>query len=369
MMEVIDDSREVAVGFEDAVKIFSTKHEMEITLYSGESVSVILIPELLNSLQENNFPTSSVKLLCLVMSEETTLDTATRQKLFFGLLLPMGLTLVKEDGFLLAPIFEMPHSHSLNGSVRFKSQVSEDIPDQSPRVACFCRWVGKPPQYRIHELVAFIREQLYQLQQDGDVRLKCFRLKSYSSIINKIFYRGKKLTDLFATTVSSQGKADELRLILEHAGGYLAREYGKFTNANGCLVYRYIRILIVTIDQQEIFFPVYYEITIANSIIIPRPHEEYELDRLRCQLNLGQINLLLKTKFTLERVISPSASNSEIWINELMFLRAEYDLTDEVGLIPLLSARLIPALGTPDVEVMKEIFVEYITMREDSNSS
>lgn len=333
----------------------------------GQIYSVVGIGDLLANLRANNNLLTEVDLLSLLTSGNLDLEASLRQSLFFGLLLPMGLTVIFEDGFLIAPTLQDQYSHTIVGSATFMRRIDDQIPDHSPNVASFCEWIGNLPRgYRIHTLIAFIHDQLTQLRESEVSELARFRLKSYSSIINKLFYRGKSLKDLFAITVQSQTEADVIKGALENDYGYLSKTYRDYTNNNGCLTYRYIRILILTIENETIHFPVYYEIVVDN-LVTPRSHKIYELDRLRCELAPGQIAILARTSFDLYRVLSPTLTDSEKWVKELRYLAKEYQITDTCRLIPLLSQETTPAIGSPDRVEMMNVFLKYVKLEENSS--
>ena len=114
--------------------------------------------------------------------------------------------------------------------------------------------------------------------------------------MNKLFYRGKDLTDLFATTFHTDKQFKELKTKLMGLG---AMEHSRDTNGNDCLVSRYVRILQVELNGHSFYFPVYYEL-VRERYKTPVPHEYYELSRLECTLVDGQRNQLVRDGFSLE---------------------------------------------------------------------
>lgn len=137
-----------------------------------------------------------------------------------------------------------------------------------------------------------------------------FRLKSYGSAMNKIFYRGKPLTDLFAATVMTSNELRELTTYIKDVGG---RNIAGDNNGNGCPTLRYVRMLTVTIfdpshDSQRLDlrkrpyvfnFPAYYEV-VFKMTDERAPHEVYQLERLTCSRK--QQTSLLSLGFTLHSI-------------------------------------------------------------------
>lgn len=220
-----------------------------------------------------------VGLLQVAMSQGALLENELKRRLLFGLLLPRGLTVVKENGIVIAPTpeIEIQCTHSI--VAKFISKLDRNLRRAPPDLATICQW-KHTCNIPVHQLVTAILQALLDLPSEESLANE-FRVKSYSSIMNKLFYRGKNLSDFLATTVTSELAYLELKNRLESRGAILVPLHEEdHTNGNNCVFYRYVRFLMVSIGSCSPFsVPVYYEIVLTN-FCTPRAHEIYAFDRL-----------------------------------------------------------------------------------------
>jgi hypothetical protein len=136
-------------------------------------------------------------------------------------------------------------------------------------------------------LVQFL---LHKLKSVEDSLLdQPFRLKSYSSTINKLFYRGKPSTDLLAATVETDVELKQLKKELSQRGAMRLDEENML-NVNNDPTYRYARILQLTFDGSPTqTVPIYYEVVVTN-FNTHASHKEYELGCMKYGLSKGQQN-------------------------------------------------------------------------------
>lgn len=245
----------------------------------------------------------NVGLLQVAMTTDPRVGNTIKRHLLYGLLLPRGLTVIKEDGKIMAPSPEL-HMGDTNlpvGSVTFLEVFGRDVSIVPPDLSSFCHLKGKS-NLPVHQFLQFLLHQLNCLDSKesllGD---GYFRLKSYSSVINKLFFRGKKLKDLFATQVMTYSALEKLKALLS-AKGAIPLDEDNQLSGNGDFIFRYVRILLIELDGRSPFtVPIYYEIA-YHSFETPVPHETYEYERLRYSLTRGDENLLVRMGFTVENI-------------------------------------------------------------------
>lgn len=254
---------------------------------------------LLERLGEGEGETQLDVLGCLqiAMSRDNRIPDVVKKQLLYGLLLPRGLTVIKEDGIVVAPSPEIIVSPLSEGNAVFLSRPPPSLLKDPPDIAFFCQW-KEECKVSVHRIVFCILRNLHSIGVT-DSFCQLFRLKSFSGVMNKLLYRGKGLTDLYACSVNTDHDLKYYRSELEKRGGIFYNEKEK-CNSRGDPVYRYIRILHVFINAYDIYFPVYYEIVRSISFQPPLiPHDQYEFDRLQCNHSDGQKNMLERSGFTL----------------------------------------------------------------------
>jgi hypothetical protein len=250
---------------------------------------------------------SEVTLLGLTMSPSSMIDGVLKRQLLFGLLMHRGeLVLVREDGEVVAPVPELSPgpSSEIKGKISFLKQLDpiRPPPRDAPTLEQVCEWKGTCQGVAAHRLIHFLLQKLADLSAE-EATLSSFRLKSYSSVMNKLFYRGKALSDLFAATVQTDGHLILLKQSLTDEGATSVYE-NNIHNGNSELSYRYVRILQVELEGSPSFtFPVHYEIIMAKGMTPAVPHKQYQLERLRYDLNDGFENTLGVKGFTLEKLM------------------------------------------------------------------
>jgi hypothetical protein len=242
---------------------------------------------------------NEVALLHFAMTQSDGIDDLLKTRLLFGLLLRKGtLRLIKEDGIIIAPVPEVSMTVPLLvGAVSFLDDIVK-ISKIAPNLQYLCRLKGQRKGRRADQLIQFILHQLTSLPAEDTLLGHGFRLKSYSSVMNKLFYRGKSLTDLFAATVDNESELETLISQLDDKGGVMMGE-PEDVNGNGDLTYRYVRILRVVLQESPpspFNFPVYYEVIKTNHFT-PASHEQYEWVS---NLKNGTQSQLGMTGFTVE---------------------------------------------------------------------
>jgi hypothetical protein len=238
-------------------------------------------------------------LLQFAMNKNDQIDDLTKTRLLFGLLLRKGgLRVIKEDGKIIAPVAEIYIGATpLVGQVSFPHEIID--PTDKDNLQSVCQLKTQCAGRRAHQLIQFILHKLPTLPVE-ETLLGPFRLKSYSSVINKLFYRGKDLTDLLAATVANETDLKALRKKLNKLGATIVGQVEK--NGNGDLTYRFVRILRVELEGSPAFdFPVYYEVVKLHHNT-PVPHNQYEWTRLEFVLERGDLNMLRETGFTVESI-------------------------------------------------------------------
>ena len=248
-----------------------------------------------------------VGLLRIAMTTDRRIDDDLKRHLLYGLLLLQrgGLRLIREDGTIIAPVPETFRvAPVLQGTVSFPEEVG-NIASHAPDLTDLCiikGTCGRPA----HQVIDFILHKLANLPPAESLS-GSFRLKSFSSVMNKLFYRGKAVKDIMATTVGTDQLLESLETILGSKGA-MFKERGDSENGNGCLVYRYVRILDVELEGCPAFtFPIYYEIALSTFTTPQNPHEQYELDRLKYSLLPGDVNSLRQKGFTIEAISAPAS--------------------------------------------------------------
>jgi hypothetical protein len=271
-------------------------HAHPVFAVTNEGIDLLLSPD----------GVDEVALLQVAMTACSQIDDTVKRQLLFGLLLPRELTLIKEDGTIIAPIPEIAlgSAPELRGDVAFLAESGPDIQPPDSQSICLLRGIcgGRP----VHQLIRFILDQLLALPADESLlgHPFHFRLKSYSSVMNKLFYRGKTLTDLLAATVGTDADLSSLKRRLSGKGAVLVGQENCL-NGNGDLSNRYVRILRVSLEGCSSFdLPVYYEVILTRHTTHVS-HKQYEWNRLKCRLDLGQRSALRRNGFTLEMIVRP----------------------------------------------------------------
>lgn len=238
----------------------------------GESTAFAVSQEGLALLMENLGDRCNrldeVGLLQVAMTKDRRIADNVKQQLLFGLLLSRRLIVIKEDGVVISPVPEI-RILTFQVSTTF---IPPPLLEPAPDLSTICHWKQLCPGVPAHHIVWLILESL---NDSND--LKEFRLKSYSSVMNKLFYRGGDLSDLFATTVTVTSYRDLKKKLL----GKQVIAYESTVNGNGCQVYRYQRGVAVSIDGIRFNFSAFYEVVVDNHRT-PNAHEIYELNRLHC---------------------------------------------------------------------------------------
>jgi hypothetical protein len=246
---------------------------------------------------------SDVDLLEIAMTAGSQSDDMAKRQLLFGLLRMReeGLCVVKENGVIIAPVTEISlhPGAEIRGTVSFLTEFGSDIRQDPPDLTTFCQLKGTCGGRPAHELVQFLLHKLTALPVEESLS-DSFRLKSYSSVINKLFYRGKPLTDLFATTVGTDAALRWMKDQLNKKGAIPVDEEDT-VNGNGDLTYRYVRILQVELKGscRPFTIPIHYEI-IRTRHMSPVSHKVYEWTRLKFGLESGPKNFLKRSGFTIE---------------------------------------------------------------------
>jgi hypothetical protein len=289
--------REVRVNINELKKI-CLENSQELPLPSTFAVSAIG----LNLLRVGGCGSDldDVGLLQIAMTTDPQVPDDLKRNLLFGLLLSRGLRVIREKCVIVAPLPELGIPVvTLRGSVSFLEDVDEHIPTDAPDITSLCPNKFCP----IYQQIAFILSELKSMPLEESFR-DSFRLKTYSSVMNKLFYRGKELSDLFAHTflADSLSQVYTLKQRLLMKGAMLVREEGRNVNGIGRLVYRFVRILLVHLVGYNPFtFPVYYELARESHQTFV-PHEQYEWARLEYGLQPGQTNIFKRTGFTVDEL-------------------------------------------------------------------
>jgi hypothetical protein len=271
---------------------------------------------------ETDLGLSEGDLFQLAMASRSPLDESLQRQLLFGLLMRRGglvlimeanltveatssdpPTLIKEDRMIIAPVPEISFDPASlgGGEVSFLDNFGPQISHDPPDLEYFCFLKNKCGGHPVHQLLKFILHKLRSLPVEDSLLGQPFRLKSYSSTINKLFYRGKPLTDLLAATVGTDDERQQLTKELSQRG---AMRLDSRVTGNNDIAYLFVRILQVKLEgspQPHSFtLPVYYKV-IKTHYTFHEPPELYELNRLNYNLTKGQMNMLRLTSFTLEK--------------------------------------------------------------------
>lgn len=269
-----------------------------------------------------------IGLLQIAMSTTQRIDQLRRRHLLYGLLFQEGLTFILEGNEIIAPMHEKERKIIARGNILFQNtstnmNIATPVPGSvpvpvimpPPDLFYFCQ-MKNSTNIPITNIIGFVLKELHKLDNSID---SLFRLKSYASVMNKLFYRGKELSDLYAATAKSHEKLTSLITLMEqqYGGTFVSRT----RNGNQCDVIRYFRVLkIRLIDQQasteeddedtttgsgssnrnchEFLFPVYYEIVYETSAT-RISHEEFEYKRLKYDLNDEKRRVLSDNGFTI----------------------------------------------------------------------
>jgi hypothetical protein len=253
-----------------------TNQGVELTDGENRSLAVSIdgVNELMNLLKMG---TDDI-FIHLVGSTDSPLDDNLKKALLYGLLMKRGrFMVIKEGKNIIAPILE-PKSTAfpqLSGVISFYKE-SIAVPSSPWNLENFCQWIRVG--ISSNQLVECLLRSLSEAPKE-ETLIESFRLKPHSSVVNKLFFRGKRLTDLFAATVSDlTSLADQLL----KKGAFLAHTKND-PNGNGEITVRYVRMVHVVVEGGEgvvqFNFPVYYEI--VQSRLAPAiPHEIDEWNRI-----------------------------------------------------------------------------------------
>lgn len=296
-----DCKKNFDIAIHDILRICSTnliQFQMSGSLgYVISETGLLMLEQLGDS--ENRL--HRIGVLQLVMTTDTRVPDLVKRQILFGLLLQSrsGLTILKEHDQIIVPAPQLEIKSTLEGSIRFRSTVTSPIRKVPPDLEYFCLIKSDIPAY---EIIWFLLSKLESLDA-SDSLLGTFRLKSYPSIMNKLFYRGGRLTDLFAATVDSPGLVDLQETMKAKCAMDASEVQEDFLNGNNCVVYRYVRVLDVDIRKDSsklsFSFSVYYEIVSRNNKARV-PHEQYELDRLEFGVKSGSLGMCSQHGFSLE---------------------------------------------------------------------
>lgn len=253
----------------------------------------------LRQLMENGgHPLTEVGLLQVAMSQDPRVDITVKRQLLYGLLLPRGLTVIMEDGFIIAPFPEMPIIGSrIHGVVRFLREFGRKSSIHPLDLRDICK-LKKKSTFRVHQLLHFLLSKLAQLDpSDTLLSPGLFHLKSLSSVINELLFGDKKLENLFSTTVLTSRALKTLQSQLDGKGAIFLEE--DILSGNCGRVYRYVRVLQVELEDRSTFtVPVCYEI-IHHSSKTSVFHNQSEFDQFCCSLGKGKKNILARSGFTI----------------------------------------------------------------------
>jgi hypothetical protein len=262
----------------------STDKEGPVFAVTAEGVDLLMI----------RLGLSEAELHQTAMLPTLAIDDTLKRQLLFGLLMRRGwLTLIKEDGVIVAPLPEisLPPSSHFRGKVSFRERYDLGTSHGTPNLRAFCRKRIRP----VHQLIHFLLEKLMALPVEESL-LDSFQLKSYSSVTNTLFCRGESLTDFFTATVETEDGLSALRGRLTDKG---AIQVGQDPNGDSSL--HYVRALGVTREGSLLFtLPISYEL-----IYTPRwtpVSRKDELKRLKLNLAEDQRDRLVRKGFTIEPI-------------------------------------------------------------------
>jgi hypothetical protein len=235
----------------------------------------------------------------LVMSPSLAIDDTLKRQLLFGLLMRRGwLTLIKEDGVIVAPLPEIslppPSSDQIRGEVSFRERFDPMTSHHPPDLWTFCE-LKRASGHPVHQLIPFLLEKLMALLEES--LLDSFQLKSYSSVTNTLFYQGEPLTDLFTATVETVAGLSALIDRLTDKG---AIQIQVDQDPNGDSLLHYVRALTVTLEGSPFTLPISYEL-IYTPHRSPVPRKD-ELKRLKLNLAEDQRDRLVHKGFTIEPI-------------------------------------------------------------------
>lgn len=241
-----------------------------------------------------------VGLLQIAMSSESRVSDSLRKQILYGLLLSRSLTFVLEGNEILAPCHEITRDRIAGGKIVF---LASSIILPAPNLSYFCN-LKLLTRIPIADLVGFLLEEL---RKHPDSLCGTFRMKSYASIINKLFYRAKDISDLFAATARTHDQLSGLINLINKCGG---RFHSRSHNGNHCEVMKYVRSVQMTLTNpisdtdpsqprvHQVTIPIYYEI-VYETVAMTVAHEAYELKRLDFKLNQEERSILETAKFSL----------------------------------------------------------------------
>lgn len=248
--------------------------------------------------------------LQIAMTNDTRIKSSLKRSLLYGLLFKKNssLTMIEEGQSLIAPSTDLRRQAAkYHGHLSFNENNNSGMIPPPPGIEYFCDLKGRHSIPEISQIIMLIISTLKLLKSEETLG-HLFRIKSRSSILNKLFFRGKDLSDFYAATATTFDEMEDLISKLESCG---AKHCPPNTvNGNGCPVIRYVRMLTVTILENrnqaqemeqvryEFQFPVYYEIVYRIS---PdrSPHDIFELTRLNCGLTPEKRDLLEEHGFTI----------------------------------------------------------------------
>lgn len=277
------------------------EHVINLTVSEDSTVSAISAEglELMRTIDDKLDRVS----LLLSMTNDNRIDENFKLELFYGLLFDLeGLTIVKENGQIIAPTPELKITVPIpRGSIEFLVKVRGDVLTQAPDISFFCHRKAEC-RYSVREIICFLLHELRNLPPE-ETLMTVFRMKSYSSVINNLLYRGKGLSDLFATTILDSDYNELIRKIESRGGMCVHERQEKQINGNRCIVSRYVRILKIQFENSQDYFfcPIYYEIVLDNLMPPAVSHQQYELERLKFKLSAGAQNLIQQKGFTIHQ--------------------------------------------------------------------
>lgn len=286
-----------------ALRDVCSGHSATLQLNQRESVPALTsegFQVLMKFVDVNGNSLDEVGILQIAMTPDPRIDDLLKRTLLFGLLLRRGLQIIHEDGVIVAPAHNLKFPTYPEGTVAFQSRVGRDVRKDAPDITTFCK-LKEELDIPVHQIVSFILMKLKECDTE-ESRIQGFRLKSYSSVMNKLLYRGKSLKDLFAITISDV-ELEPLKNLLLQLGALHRSEDD--VNGVGCLVYRFVRILTITISGKSVNFPVYYEVVKKNYETALVPHEQYQLNRLKFSLFDGHMNQLEDSGFRFSEPVVP----------------------------------------------------------------
>lgn len=244
------------------------------------AVSVDGLEHLIENLRDGDIRLGITELFQVALTNDCRIAEILKQQLLFGLLRRFGgLILVKEDGVVIAPIPEIQIHTSHEVRTSFTDLLSGSLIPAPPDVSTVCEWKQLCGGIPVHHIVWLILESL---KANND--MEEFHLKSYSGVMNKLFYHGKKLTDLFSTTITQDRYPQLVRNLLEIGVMSLSAENESYS-IDDFAVHRFCRVVMVSINQVHFQFPAFYQVVVKNSLPRTSSSADYEVRRFRCGIH------------------------------------------------------------------------------------